>query len=255
MDRLTVWQAITAVKRDLGAVSKDRKMEAGPARYSYRSIDDVLNKLHEPLITHGLVMIPMVDDVIQTEAGTTKAGTAQTRTVVRMSYLIVGPSGNDVVTARTVGEAIDSGDKGTNKAGTSALKQLLTQLFAIPFATDDPDDSYVEMGHGNNRAVQQAESPANRGSGPMTLPPPTNAKERRSGGNAGTSGLSGQAAFIKRRLNSLGDPERDAVIRQSAEAQLKPIDQDMTPEDANRWLALMRGVLRAGEGTTEGSSE
>lgn len=141
--QVNVQQVITAVKRDLGAVAKGKRMEAGPAKYNYRSIDDVLNKLHDGMVEHGCLFSPNLRSVTQTDAGETKYGTKQMRTVVDVGYFVYGPEG-DFITAATPGEAIDSGDKGTNKAMTTAFKVLLTQLLAIPFETDDPDDHHVE---------------------------------------------------------------------------------------------------------------
>lgn len=141
---MNVIQTITAVKRDLGAVDKGKRMEAGPAKYQYRSIDDVLNKLHTGLVEHGLVFSPNVTFFNQEAAGETRSGTKQTRTILGIEYHVAGPEG-DSFKALTYGEAIDSGDKGTNKASTAAFKVLLTQLLAIPFETDDIDDHFTEV--------------------------------------------------------------------------------------------------------------
>lgn len=178
-----VYQAISAVKADLGAVAKEKKMEAGPAKYQYRSIDDVLNKAHDALVSHGLVIAPNLRRVEQTAAGETRSGTKQTRTLVEFEYTIAGPEG-DFFTAATVGEAIDSGDKGTNKAGTSAFKQLLTQLFQIPFETNDPDDTHTEVVQApaakaaDRSKANSPKSGAAAGSGGSSSAPAPSANER-----------------------------------------------------------------------------
>lgn len=138
---MNVFQTITAVKRDLGAVDKNGKMTAGPAKYNYRSIDDVINALHDPLSTHGLVIAPKLRSIEQVYGQGNNGN--QTRTVVEFEWTIAGPEG-DSFTAATSGEAMDTQDKGSNKAGTAAYKQLLTQLLAIPFQTEDPDDFHPD---------------------------------------------------------------------------------------------------------------
>lgn len=132
-----VFQTIAAVKADLGAVSKNGKMEGFGQSYKFRGIDDVINALHTPLHTHGLVIAPNLRSITQEHEQGNKKN--QTRTVVEFEWLIAGPEG-DSFTAATSGEAMDTQDKGSNKAGTAAYKQLLTQLLAIPFETDDPDN-------------------------------------------------------------------------------------------------------------------
>lgn len=203
-----VIQTIAAVKRDLGAVAKEKRMEAGPAKYNYRTIDDVLNKLHDPLINHGLVIVPQLRRVEQTSAGETRSGTKQTRTVVEFEWLICGPEG-DTLTAATTGEAIDSGDKGTNKGGTSAFKQLLGQLFAIPFETNDPDDSHVEV---------KAPSPVKEDRKPASSPKeaPTSASGGKSSAEGATlSPSAGSATERKCATCTYAIGPKDAVKKRS----------------------------------------
>lgn len=126
---MNVIQAITKVKHDIGAIGKGGTMKGGSFSYKYRSIDDVLNQAHDALVAHGLVFVPKL--VSHAQSGKT--------TLVDVEYTVYGPEG-DCITARVPGEGDDSGDKGTNKAMTGALKVFLTQTFAIPFDTDDPDD-------------------------------------------------------------------------------------------------------------------
>ena len=132
-----VYQTISAVKRDLGAVDKNGKMKGFGQDYKFRGIDDVINALHVPMYTHGLVVAPRLRSITQ-EDGLGKQKN-QTRTVVEFEWTIAGPDGDSFIAA-TSGEAMDTQDKGSNKAGTAAYKQLLTQLLAIPFETDDPDN-------------------------------------------------------------------------------------------------------------------
>lgn len=174
-----VVETISNVKADLGAVGKDNKMEAGPAKYKYRSIDDVLNALHSGLVKNGLVFSPQLRSVTQESAGQTRSGTQQTRTVVVYDYEVFGPEGDSLRSA-TVGEAIDSGDKGTNKASTSAFKVFLTQLLAIPFETDDPDHSHTEVitkplgaekpAHGNINSTRAKAASTGKADGGETTP-------------------------------------------------------------------------------------
>jgi hypothetical protein len=134
-----VHQALVAVKRDLGAVGKTKRMEAGPAKYPYRGIDELLNRAHGPLCEHGVLFVPTVLDVLQHDVGTTRAGTAIVHTRLTVRFRVYGPRG-DWLDVTTCGEAMDMSDKGTNKAATAAFKVALTTVLAVPFEGDDPDD-------------------------------------------------------------------------------------------------------------------
>lgn len=127
---MTIYEALNAVKRDLGAVSKNGTMNGGSFKYKYRSIDDVLNKLHPILVDHGVVG-PVPDIIEHRQSGK--------KVVVRVKYTWFAADGSCVV-GLSAGEGDDPGDKGTNKAMTGALKTFLAQSLAIPFETDDPDD-------------------------------------------------------------------------------------------------------------------
>lgn len=124
-----IYAALSAVKDELGAVSKGNTMKGGSFSYKYRSIDDVLNALHPILVKHGVVG-PVPKLVTHNRDGK--------KTLVHFEYTFFAADGS-FVAGGTAGEGDDPGDKGTNKASTSALKTFLTQTLAIPFDTDDPD--------------------------------------------------------------------------------------------------------------------
>lgn len=149
---MNVYQSITQVKAALGSVGKNKEMKSGP-QYSYRSIDDVLNKAHDGLVERGVIFAPNVRSIQQSEAG------RQIRTIVHVDYAVYGPEGDSIYTS-VLGEACDTGDKGTNKAMTAAFKVLLTQLFAIPFNTDDPDDHHVDTSESKGESKPAISKPA-----------------------------------------------------------------------------------------------
>lgn len=141
----TVHQLISKVKGDIGAVGKDREMKDGP-RYSYRGVDDILNAAHEALVQHGVFWVPWCEDG---QWSTFMGGKDNKKEVVRVvhyvQYKVYGPRG-DYFEARVPGEAQDFSDKAANKTLTGAEKILLSQIFAIPYSTEDPDDTRIERG-------------------------------------------------------------------------------------------------------------
>ncbi|MFB6618906.1 ERF family protein [Streptomyces sp. NPDC085524] len=123
-DAPRVFSVIQAVMRDTVPVGKDQRNEQ--QRYRFRGIDDVMSAMAGPMRTHGLIIVPSLDEHLQE-----RRGEKMTHTVIRMRYRIYGPAG-DALVATVPGEASDFADKATNKAMSAALKYLLFQVFMIP---------------------------------------------------------------------------------------------------------------------------
>jgi hypothetical protein len=123
--------AIARVAADIGAIAKAQKVQAGPTRFNFRGIDDVLNAIHDPLVTHGVSIIPTGFDVLDQTVGQTKSGTAQQHLLGIVHYRIVGPAG-DFIEAAVVAEAQDTSDKAASKLMSMAYKYLAFQTFSIP---------------------------------------------------------------------------------------------------------------------------
>lgn len=137
---MKVYQAITAVMRDLAAegISKSRKnTQQG---YSFRGIDDVYNALSSALARHGLVMLPRILNRSMEERTTHKGGVLFYVTVEAEFDLVCAEDGS-THTIRTYGEAMDSADKATNKAMSAAYKYAAMQAFCIPTEGDNDADS------------------------------------------------------------------------------------------------------------------
>ena len=137
---LNVYQAINAVQADLSQVgiAKNRTNTQG-AGFKFRGIDDVLNALSPLLAKHGLVIIPRVISRTCTERSS-KSGGALFYVVIEAEFDFVSAEDGSKTTARMIGEAMDSGDKGMNKAYSIALKYALFQAFLIPTEElKDPD--------------------------------------------------------------------------------------------------------------------
>ena len=146
---MNVYQAINAVQADLSQVgiAKNRTNTQG-AGFKFRGIDDVLNALSPLLAKHGLVIIPRVISRTCTERSS-KSGGALFYVVIEAEFDFVSAEDGSKTTARMIGEAMDSGDKATNKAMSAAYKYAAFQTFAIPTeGTPDADAETHEVAHG-----------------------------------------------------------------------------------------------------------
>jgi hypothetical protein len=142
-DSPTIHQLLATAASEVGAIGKNKRMEAGPAKYAYRSVDDVIAAVHPVFAKLGIVMAPRVTRMEYGEMSTKSGGSLRLVTM-EVNFYFYGPKG-DCVTVTTMGEATDSGDKAPNKAHTAALKVALCQLLLIPFDSQDPDETRQEF--------------------------------------------------------------------------------------------------------------
>lgn len=129
---MKVFQAINAVQAELSTtgISKNRLNSQGSG-YMFRGIDDVYQALSPLLAKHALCIIPRM--IARTcEERASKAGGALFYVTVEAEFDFVSAEDGSKTVARTFGEAMDSGDKATNKAMSAAYKYAAFQTFAIP---------------------------------------------------------------------------------------------------------------------------
>ncbi|MFE4059492.1 ERF family protein [Streptomyces sp. NPDC059096] len=132
-DAPRVFQVIHGVMQDVMPVSKDQQNTQ--QNYSFRGVDDAMSAMAGPMRNHGCFIAPEVVEHRQRPRG--EKGT---HTVLKMLYRIYGPAG-DCLLVTLPGEAMDSGDKSTNKAMSAALKYMLFWVFMIPVDSRSIDDS------------------------------------------------------------------------------------------------------------------
>lgn len=135
-----VYAAISAVQKALCSegIGKDRKNQQ--QGYAFRGIDDVYNALSPILANNGLCILPRILTRSVSEHPT-KSGGNLFYVTVEAEFDLVAASDGSKHTIRTFGEAMDSGDKATNKAMSAAYKYACMQAFAIPTEGDNDADS------------------------------------------------------------------------------------------------------------------
>jgi hypothetical protein len=137
---MSVYKAINAVQADLSSVgiTKDRRNQA--QGYSFRGIDDCYNAIAPLLAKHGLCILPRVlgRDVREV---TNAKGTLLFYTSVTVEYDFVSTEDGSKHTISMFGEAMDSGDKATNKAMSAAYKYAVMQAFSIPTEGDNDTEN------------------------------------------------------------------------------------------------------------------
>lgn len=136
---MKVYKAINAVQSELATngIVKDKRNSQG-AGYNFRGIDDVYNAIAPLLAKHGLCILPRVlaRECVERQS---KSGGALFYVTVEAEFDFVSSEDGTKHTVKTFGEAMDSGDKATNKAMSAAYKYACFQAFSIP--TESRDDA------------------------------------------------------------------------------------------------------------------
>jgi hypothetical protein len=140
---MKVYKAINAVQAELSSVgiTKDRRNMQGSG-YNFRGIDDVYNAIAPLLAKHSLCILPRVLTRECVERAS-KSGGALFYVTVEVEFDFVSADDGSKHTVKTFGEAMDSGDKATNKAMSAAYKYAAFQAFSIPTESDNDADAHT----------------------------------------------------------------------------------------------------------------
>ena len=140
---MKVYKAINNVQADLSVlgITKDRRNTQGSG-YNFRGIDDVYNTIAPLLAKHGLCILPRVLSRECVERVSQKGG-ALFYVTVDAEFDFVSAEDGSKHTVKTFGEAMDSGDKATNKAMSAAYKYACFQAFSIPTESDNDADAHT----------------------------------------------------------------------------------------------------------------
>ena len=153
---MSVYKAINAVQAELAKTGIAKDKRNAQQGYNFRGIDDVYAAVAPLLAKHGLCILPRVVSREVTERQTQKGGILF-YTVVKMEFDFVCAEDGSKHTVTTVGEAMDSGDKSSNKAMSAAYKYAAFQAFAIPTEGDnDADSTTHEVAAVNLDAIKQS---------------------------------------------------------------------------------------------------
>jgi hypothetical protein len=143
-----IYGLMTKILAEVEAIGKGRRN--AEQNYAFRGIDDVYNMIHPLFAKHGVFMLPRVLSEESAERPT-RSGGIMRFSKLTMAYDFFAGDGSHV-TVETVGEAMDTADKASNKAMSAAHKYGLLQTFCIPTGnTPDADANTPEETVGEPR--------------------------------------------------------------------------------------------------------
>jgi len=135
-----VYKAICDVTEEMAKVGISKNRKNQQQGYAFRGVDDLYNTLAPLLPKASLCIIPrMVAREVQEK--TTAKGGVMVYTTVCAEFDFVSALDGSKHTVATYGEAMDSGDKSTNKAMSAAYKYACFQTFCIPTEGDNDSEN------------------------------------------------------------------------------------------------------------------
>jgi len=140
-----IYKQLSLIMNAVDPILKARRNEQ--QGYNFRGIDDIYNSLHGLFKDNHVIITSNVLESRREERTSTRGGVL-IYTILKCEFSFYAEDGSSVKSI-TEGEAMDSGDKSTNKAMSAALKYALMQMFLIPTS-------------GNNDSENESPEPAPR---------------------------------------------------------------------------------------------
>lgn len=112
-------------------------------RYHFIKDTQVSAAVRPRMAREGLIVIPNVLEEKSVELTTSRGGKSQL-TKLHIEFTIIDAESGDSITGSGYGYGDDAGDKGANKAFTSAMKYWLMKLFQIGGEDDLEDDEHAD---------------------------------------------------------------------------------------------------------------
>ena len=232
-----IYQKIIEVMADINAIGKDRRNQQ--QGFQFRGIDDVMNELHSSLAKCGVFVLPKVLEETRTTGKTSRGGDMfYTRLKINFGFYAEDGSHVDAV---VIGEAMDTGDKASNKALSIGLKYAMLQVFCIPTEDEkDPDAVSPQPAAGTMQQPQQKKQPAKfdfEPKGGETTP----AEKKEIGGLLASKYANGAPVFSKYEAKKYSDMRKDytareviEIIKRDLNARLNPTSTMKTAGDVMR---------------------
>ena len=145
---MNIYESIAKIMEEIPAIGKDKYNDK--QRFKYRGIDDVMNAINPLFAKYKVFIAPEVLEQSREERTSSNGGNLL-YSILKIKFTFYAEDGS-TITATTIGEGMDSGDKASNKAMAVAMKYALFQVFCIPTEEMiDPD--------GESHEVEKKEEP------------------------------------------------------------------------------------------------
>ena len=221
-----IYKKIIEVMADINAIGKDRRNQQ--QGFQFRGIDDVMNELHSSLAKCGVFVLPKVLEETRTTGKTSRGGDMfYTRLKINFGFYAEDGSHVDAV---VIGEAMDTGDKASNKALSIGLKYAMLQVFCIPTEDEkDPDAVSPQPAAGTMQQQPQQKKPAAKFDFEPKGGETTPAEKKEIGGLLSTKYPNGGAVFSKDEAKKYSDMRKDYTAREVIETIKRDLNARLNP--------------------------
>ena len=221
-----IYKKIIEVMADINAIGKDRRNQQ--QGFQFRGIDDVMNELHSSLAKCGVFVLPNVLEETRTTGKTSRGGDMfYTRLKINFGFYAEDGSHVDAV---VIGEAMDTGDKASNKALSIGLKYAMLQVFCIPTEDEkDPDAVSPQPAAGTMQQQPQQKKPAAKFDFEPKGGETTPAEKKEIGGLLSTKYPNGGAVFSKDEAKKYSDMRKDYTAREVIETIKRDLNARLNP--------------------------
>lgn len=176
-----IYEKLAAIMADVPAIKKIKSN--GELPYKFRGIDDVYNTLHPLFVEYQVFTTSQIVNYNR-EVWTNEKGKITIEYALQVRYRFTAIDGSYVET-ETMGQAMDTSDKSSNKAMSMAHKAAILQIFMIPTAdTEDPDATTPEpyqTGYNNQPGYYQQQQPQQYRQPPQNQMPPAAGRAQNNG--------------------------------------------------------------------------
>lgn len=164
----------TAINNIVSALAKTgiaKSLDNTKSQFKARGIDDVYAALAPLLAEEKLIITPYVVNRAYERYDSKSGGTLFSITL-EVEFNFISCVDGTTHTVKIFSEAMDSGDKGTNKAMSAAYKYMALLTFCIPVVgEDDPDADSHEI-------KSSEQKPATKPTAPKSTPKPNPLKDQ-----------------------------------------------------------------------------
>lgn len=218
-----IYKKIIEVMADINAIGKDRRNQQ--QGFQFRGIDDVMNELHSSLAKCGVFVLPTVLEENRTTGKTSRGGDMfYTRLKINFGFYAEDGSHVDAV---VIGEAMDTGDKASNKALSIGLKYAMLQVFCIPTEDEkDPDAVSPQPAAGT---MQQQKKPAAKFDFEPKGGETTPAEKKEIGGLLASKYANGAPVFSTDEAKKYSAMRKDYTAREVIDAIKKELQSRLNP--------------------------
>ena len=233
-----IYKKIIEVMADINAIGKDRRNQQ--QGFQFRGIDDVMNEMHSSLAKCGVFVLPKVLEETRTTGKTSRGGDMfYTRLKINFGFYAEDGSHVDAV---VIGEAMDTGDKASNKALSIGLKYAMLQVFCIPTEDEkDPDAVSPQPAAGTMQQQPQQKKTAAKFDFEPKGGETTPAEKKEIGGLLASKYTNGAPVFSKDEAKKYSDMRKDytareviEIIKRDLNARLNPTSTMKTAGDVMR---------------------